>query len=139
MNTREESLRNTIDLRGKELEELDLKLQASYIELGFSDKNDFLKHRISQSEKNSLLNRGRELDSALSSIIARKKDRGITLENEQNKNLSDRELPELQEELNDSIKESRNLGEKIGAMKQQLQDNSDSKLKLKPLYSLRLS
>ncbi len=131
LNTRNESLKSSINIRDKKLEELDLKLQTSYKKLGFVDKVDFLKHRISRKERDSLLNRVGELDSSLSSIIARKRDRELNLENELDKKLTERDLPELKEDLNSSIKESKIFGEKIGAMKQQLQNNFDSMLKIK--------
>lgn len=131
LNTRNESLLNSINIRDKKLEELDLKLKTSYMQLGFDDKMDFLKHRISGGERDTLMGRVSELDSVLSSINARKNDRELNLKNEKDKKLTDRELIELQEDLNSSTQESKILGEKIGAMKQQLQDNFDSKLKIK--------
>jgi len=127
LKTRIAALKESTDRRKPELNGLEASFKTICKKAGFEDELTFISCRLSIDERNNLSQRAKELDDKQADIATRKKDREIRLFQETDKKITEALLDDLKNEqaaIRNSLKVT---GEEIGAIKQKLTDNANTK------------
>lgn len=131
IETRLGTLRENISKRTQLLTRAEKTFTETCQKAGFADEQAFIESRLSVEEKNEIERRAREIDEKQADILSRKKDREVRLDRELEKKTTETPLEELVK-TRDGLEESlKKVAESIGAVKQILSDNSNTKARIR--------
>ncbi len=136
MKVRIAALKESTQKRAAKLDDLESKFKASLKKTGFENEKIFLLNRLSFDKRSTLEQKVKELDAKQVDLISRKKDRKTRLGQEQDKKIVGQPVDILKKEQKQISEQLKTLGQKIGAIKQKLADNTDAKQNLKEKIEL---
>ncbi len=134
--TRIQTLQESLSRRLPELETLEKAFAAGLDKAGFKDEQTFLEDRLPLEARNVLAERAKKLEKRQDELATRKKDRETRLAQEKEKNLSASSLEDLKKAFAALETATKQIGEEIGAKKQQLADNTTAKAKIQTQQAL---
>lgn len=125
------SLIKSIDQRGPELRELELKFLEALMSIGFSSEEQFIEAMLPPEQRDDLAQRAKDLDDLKTDLKARQKDRETRLSEEKAKNVTDKTLDELQPQIRENEEALKGLRERVIALRCKLSENTAAKEKVK--------
>ncbi|WP_163336040.1 AAA family ATPase [Desulfopila sp. IMCC35008] len=126
-----ETLKNRIGQREPELQRAETDFSLVLTSVGFVDEKQFLEAKLTPEQRDFLSAKAKELDEGQTDLKARQKDREIRLSNEIAKNVTEKNLDELEpqfKEYEESLKELRDV---IAGLKHKLGENTAAKERVK--------
>lgn len=130
IKTRITTLTENMINRKPELERLERSFAENLGFAGFAGEAEFLSIRLPAESRNALATQAKSIDERKADIQTRQKDREMRLAAEQGKQLTESSLEDLAKtsaELTETLKQ---IGERSGAIKQQLRDNLAAREKI---------
>ena len=97
---------------------------------GFNSEKSFILNRLPSQQRIALEQKAKELDAKKADIASHKKDRETRLRKEKEKKIIQHPFEVLKKEQEQVKTSLKTLGQKIGAIKQKLADNTDAKKKI---------
>ena len=130
------SLKERIEKRVSELEQLASEF-ISHLQLaGFADEKQFLKARLTAPEREELKLKAKDLDDRQTDLLARQKDRESRLSIEIVKKITESNLDELGPVLKDLEENLQQLRDAIAGLKHKLSENITAKERIKEKQAL---
>lgn len=126
-----ETLKNRIGQREPELQRAETDFSLVLTSVGFVDEKQFVEAKLTPEQRDVLSAKAKELDEGQTDLKARQKDREIRLSNEIAKNVTEKNLDELEpqfKEYEESLKELRDV---IAGLKHKLSENTAAKERVK--------
>ncbi len=128
--TRVQALEQSISERAVVLAVADAGFLQDTMGMGFDSEQDFLSARLDRVDRNSLQASLKAMDDQLTGLLEREQDRTRKLEEEAAKALTNESKPSLQNRLAVLSSEYSLCSQKIGALKQRIDDNNQAKNRL---------
>jgi exonuclease SbcC len=126
-----ETLKNRIGQREPELQRAETDFSLVLTSVGFVDEKQFLEAKLTPEQRDVLSAKAKDLDEGQTDLKARQKDRETRLSNEIAKNVTKKNLDELEpqfKEYEESLKELRDV---IAGLKHKLAQNTAAKKRIK--------
>ncbi len=126
-----ESLKKLISEREPELQALEAEFSTRLKSAAFIDEDQFREACLTLEQRNELAIKAGKLDEAQTDLKARQKDRKTRLDEEIDKNITDKALDELEpqfKEYEESLKASRDI---IAGLRHRLNENASAKERIK--------
>jgi len=124
------SLNEGVNKRASGITRLESNFDKALLRAGFSSESDFQNARLTSGERDKLRSTEKKLDNQLTELQVRKKDREARLEllmSETTSKATLKEMRELVENLEDSLKQKR---DKIAELKSRLSENAAAKKRI---------
>lgn len=131
LNTRITAVKDAIKKREPELETMTTFFAGECQKKGFETEDAFVLARLSLDRRNQLSLRAGNLDEKQINLSTRKKDREARLLTETSRKLTTEPLGDLEIKKTQSMAALTAIGEKVGAIKQKLSDNTAAKARVK--------
>ncbi|PKL14418.1 MAG: chromosome segregation protein SMC [Spirochaetae bacterium HGW-Spirochaetae-8] len=128
--TRVQALEQSISERAVVLAVADAGFLQDAMGMGFDSEQDFLSARLDRVDRNSLQASLKAMDDQLTGLLEREQDRTRKLEEEAAKAHTNESKPSLQDRLAVLSSEYSLCSQKIGALKQRIDDNNQAKNRL---------
>lgn len=125
--TKLDSLDKRVTEREPEINAKEADFTSKLSDYDFTDEDEFISSLLPKETRNELSKKAKDLDDKMKEISSMKKDRNEKLEKEEKKNLTDKELEDLESESKEMKASLENIQQKIGALTQKLEDNEKSK------------
>ncbi|MBU2431738.1 MAG: chromosome segregation protein SMC, partial [Proteobacteria bacterium] len=126
-----ESLKKRIEQRQSDLKKADLEFWAALESAGFADETQFLGARLTNEQREALFFRAKKLDTALTDLAARQKDRETQLAAKMAINLTDRSLEELETQFNGCEASLKELRDTMAGLRHRLSENRAARERIK--------
>ena len=127
LSARIRGFEQSVSERAKKLDSLESSFIMQCRNLNFENESEFKTCLLSREEKTRLEQRAMALDTEQAKISARQKDRQQRLFEEKQKNITQTDCNELKNEIASLEKALKTINEQMGAIKQQLNDNTEAK------------
>lgn len=127
LKTRITALKESTAKIKPELDDLEASFKIICKKAGFEDEPTFISCQLPSDERNKLSQQAKKLDNKHSDIATRKKDRETRLFQEIDKKITEAPLDDLKNEQAATQNSLKGTGEEIGAIKQKLTDNTNTK------------
>ncbi len=125
------NLKQAIEAREQILLKLETAFLSACLNAGFADELSFSNCRLAPAARNELNSQAATLDQIQTKVTARTSDCKQKLHEELSKKLTTIPLEELQQQKTELESKIKEISQKIGATKQKLADNQQTKQKLK--------
>lgn len=126
-----ESLKNRMEQRELELTKSEGDYLAGLESVGFVDESAFVEARLPQDIRERLSARAKKLDDAVTELKVKQEDRESRLSTEITKKLTEKTLEELESDFKDYEERQKNVRDDIATLKHQLNENSNTKERIK--------
>ncbi len=130
-----DALKKGIEQRACELKNVEADFSARLIREGFSDENAFLKARLPHEKRESLALRAKALDTAVTALNAKQKDRETRLDAETAKTLTEKTIEVLAPQFKAYEDALNTLRDTIAGLKHTLSENTAAKARIKEKQS----
>lgn len=126
-----ETLKNRIGQRGPELQRAEIDFSLVLTSVGFVDEKQFLEVKLTPEQRDVLTAKAKELDEGQTDLKARQKDRETRLSNEIAKNVTDKNIDELEPQFKEYEESLKVLRDVIAGLKHKLSENTAAKERIK--------
>lgn len=126
-----ETLKNRIGQRGPELQRAEIDFSLVLTSVGFVDEKQFLEAKLTPEQRDVLFAKAKELDLGQTDLKARQKDRETRLSNEIAKNVTDKNIDELEPQFKEYEESLKKLRDVIAGLKHKLSENTAAKERIK--------
>ena len=117
------AITDSLNIRARQLSNADDKFQQGLGKYSFTSEVDYQSACISEETRNKLASEAEHLKTEQSGLDARHKDRSASLKSEGEKQITDRPIASLKQDLESTSKQLKSLQQELGACQQKFDDN----------------